>query len=812
MADVASPRTSPAPRPGRSTHSILLLLSSFLLLALLGTPGLRAQDPRDTAEEAIRESGIFGTDEEFTASYDFSDAETSEDFESLALLLLGNVVLEGRGFSLHADAIGFFIDGFDDEGRPKNPRVFAEGNILLTRGDQSFRAESLLFDAEAQRAVLTKARLRIDQEFIERLRQYPIRDEARARIVLEAFAPGPVPVRSPGRATPIVFAAELLTVEDFERIRGEGIEFTTCEFGHPHWKLTAEKGTAAMRQEVRPEPGEAPPGGWQFDLDNVWLEAGPVPVPLLPGLSWDSRWGRYLPLRSVSYSSSGKYGNRVDTVWDGNLLLPEALSNEMDVGIRLDYLEERGTGYGADVEWGRDPLRWSPDPDGRVELYGYGEYWAIEDRGVDSNGFVPDDDDRYRSRWHQRLRLQTGTFVDFEYAVESDENFLEEYYQGEARGEKTPENIIFVRQPVTGAAQITLLAQRQLNDYRTVTEKRPLLAGYWIEEQEPVTGISFDGSGQIGKLELVPDDRLPDPDVENQRADVRLLSARPVQFASGLRFRPFFQGRYTYWDEALDGDDEERFAFAGGGTVSTRVWRNFGTEIEALDIHGLRHVVDLDFTYENQFDVSVDPSELLIIDEIDQITEREVVRIGLFQRLFTRRKSHGRQAELGYAVRSLVDSRFEIEYYPDYERDNAGETWGPLEGEVLLTPVDRLGMFVDGEYDFDDGDLDEINTGLRWYEPGLLLLEISNRVRKGEQDTIVLGGRWQGSDKYQFGAFAELDERRDKAVNQRYSVVRHFHRWSAAFSVEIDEGEDNTTFRFDFGPRDLLDWSAAALD
>ena len=35
-------------------------------------------------------------------------------------------------------------------------------------------------------------------------------------------------------------------------------------------------------------------------------------------------------------------------------------------------------------------------------------------------------------------------------------------------------------------------------------------------------------------------------------------------------------------------------------------------------------------------------------------------------------------------MRSLVDSRLEIDWFPDKERDNSGEAWGPLEGEVLV--------------------------------------------------------------------------------------------------------------------------------
>ena len=592
---------------------------------------------------------------------------------------------------------------------------------------------------------------------------------------------------------------------DGEKIEGKEIQFTTSEFGDPEWALEAKSGSAEERQEVRKFPGEEDPGGWRFALDGVSLRTGPVSLPLLPGIVWDSRWGRYIPIRSVSYSSSGKYGNRIDTVWNGNLLLPGVLAREVDLGVRVDYLSERGTGFGADLEWGRDPLRWSRDPDGRLEMFGVGQYWAIEDRGMDRNGTTPSSESRYRSRFHQRMRLQTGTLIDFEYASESDANFLNEYYEEEARGEKTPENIIFVRQGVTGSGQISVLYQRQVVDYRSVLERLPEMRFNWIEEEISRSGVMLDAEALIGRVENRPAEDLLLPNQENQRADVRIQLTRPLGIARGLRFRPFIEGRYTYWDEDITGDEEDRVAWAGGASLSTRIWRTFGTQIPALKIDGLKHVVDFDITFESLFDTNVSPSELIMLDALEQVDERESVTLGLFQRLFTRTRLSGAEADRGYAVRSVADARLEIEWFPEKERDNAGEAWGPLQGELLLTPFEKLGFFVDGDVNFQDGDVEEVNSGVRWYDPSRFVFEVSSRKRRQLQESLVVGGRIWGSERYEFGAFAEFDLRRNETVNQRYEIVRNFHTFSAAFSIEVDEGEDdNTTFRVNFGPRDLL--------
>ncbi len=770
-----------------------------------------AQDPEQGLDQALREAGIFGSDEDFLLSYDRKLFEFSEGFDRGAALFYGNVVVTGRGFELHCDAIGFFVEGLSEgTGRNalKNPRAFALGNILLIRADQSFRAESMFIDVDARTAVFTKARLRVDQHLIERLREIPIGEPERSRELLESFgatSADELPITD--ESNPLVFAAEVLTVEDFQRIRGEGIEVTTCEFGHPHWALEADSGSAREREEIDPLPGEQEPGGWLFEMDDVWLRAGPISIPILPGFIWDSRWGRYLPIKSASYSSSGKFGNRIDTLWNGNLLLPDALSREMDLGIRLDYLSKRGTGYGTDVEWGRDPLRWSQSPDGRVELFGIGQWWAIDDRGTDRDGTQPSDSHRYRSRFHQRMRLQSGTWIDFEYAAESDANFLDEYFEDEARAEKTPENIVFVRQPLTEAGQLSILVQRRGVDYRSVLEKLPEMRLQWVEEMESSTRIVLDGEASIARLDNRPADDLMLGSAENQRGDARLLTARPLQLARGLRLRPYVEGRYTYWDEDAFGEHEERVAWAGGATLSTRLQRTFGTLIPSLDIRGLRHVIDFDVSFESVFDTNVEPADLIVMDEVDEITERESIRLGMYQRLFTRRDSHDRQAQLGYAVRAVADLRTEIEWFPDPDRDNEGQEWGPLQWELLLRPIDPLGLFVDGEANLEEGDFEEINAGVRWFDPRAVVFEVSSRKRRHEQNSLLVGARWWGSEKYGFGIFTEIDFRRDKTVNQRFDVARNFHRWTASFSIEYDEGEDNTTLRVNLGPRDLLGWN-----
>jgi len=93
---------------------MLSLLVSLQLLMVTGSSSLAQDSGR----------GTFGTDEDFTISYDRLELDVSTEDGGRSFVVLGNVVLEGRGFSLRADAIGVFVDGVDPRTGPIHPRSY----------------------------------------------------------------------------------------------------------------------------------------------------------------------------------------------------------------------------------------------------------------------------------------------------------------------------------------------------------------------------------------------------------------------------------------------------------------------------------------------------------------------------------------------------------------------------------------------------------------------------------------------------------------------------------------------------------------
>lgn len=775
------------------------------------------------------------------------------------ILLVGNARFDTQEFELLADAIGAYrVEGEDGT---VGYRVVAVGNILLVRQGQSFRAETLFYDHLLRRAVLTQVRVRLDIEFLRRPAGFSGETDVTARDRLDA-ADDAIESELRGRSvmsgdltsmdTPeqaahhhhhhhdgrLVLAARELRMEDFARFQAQGIQVTTCDFGDPHWSIEADSATVV--QIPKPEGDDSPPQ-YRADLSSTDLQVGDTRIPFLPSLGWDTRWNESIPLESLRYSRSSNFGNRIDSLWKGKLLIPPFLRPHVDLSLRLEYLSERGVGYGAESEWGRKPGRWSPEPGqsgilGGTDIYGTGTFYGINDRGEDANDIEPETNERNRARIHQRLRLPWGTLVDLEYAVERDSNFLLEYFESEFRGEKEPENLIYVRQPISELSAVTLLAKQRKVPYRTVVERLPELSFFLVEQPLGTSGFDLDVAARGSYLRFLPANNLPLNSQRMARGDIRTTLAYVLGSSKVVKLRPFFETRFTAWEEdEVRGNSIERLALATGARAAVHVSRVF--PVEFLGYDALKHVIDPEISYRLVFENNVDPIELFRYDATEDVARREAFTFTLRNFLFGRRasrrgihktathpasrSSHGQSQDHHHhddhdhehdattsqpTIERLMELEIEVDYFPDPGRDNNRDPWSPIRSELLLHPYPGIGYFIESQYDVEDGPrFIEFNQGIQ-VQAYNALLGLGTRYRQHSGHFITSSLTWQPSDKFLFDGFYSYDFRREELVNQEYSLIRNFHRWSVLFTLEVDEGEDdNVTFSVRIGPRELWD-------
>ncbi len=750
--------------------------------------------------------GLFGTDEDLKIYYDRLEADISTEDGGRSLVVLGNVLLEGRGFSLRADAIGVYVEGVDAEEGPINPRVLALGGVLLDRGGQIFQAETVFYEVDARSMVLTDARIRITSDLVEVLRRLPQDDPRRARSIAESWVGGVTDVAD--REVPVStigIASRFLQVEDFTAVSGTNIVFTTDLFDDPEWALVADRGEAVPREEVDQRANEKRPGGYFFSVDGARLEVGGLPLAYFPSTRWDSRWGRSFPLRDLRLSDSSRFGSRIDTSWNGDFLLPERFEDEIDLTPRVDSLSSRGTGYGLDFEWGRDPLRWSNNPDGRLDLYGYGSFWQISDEATeDSDGTPVADEDRYRGRAFVQARLTSSTMIDAEWSSASDEGFVDEFFRVEARTVKRPENFFSLRQELGESVVGSLRFDGSYEDFEDQIERAPELALRVIDTSLGI-GFRADADMIFSDLELVPGESSLTTAEEARRLDVRSDFSRPIIGGRWLNVIPSAGVRWTQWTSS-NLVEEDRTILSAGIEAATRFSRVFQLRNRPLDIDGLRHVVDLRADYSGLFDSSLDSASIpFSFDDVEGLGNMEVVTLSMGHRLQTRESRSDRERMYRLGTRSVAEARIDALYYPEAERDNGGEEWGDLFSEVVIHGAGGWSVFGESRHDLGLGQNRGKNLGLRWLQVDQGLFEVSWRNRPEYQETLLTGGRFVASSRWDLGLYVEYDLEGDEILGQWWEVGRNFRTFRLGFGLDVDAGiNDDTTFRVDIGLREWL--------
>ena len=284
--------------------------------------------------------------------------------------------------------------------------------------------------------------------------------------------------------TPVV-RAERVRVEGLRRVVAERAEFTTCDFGEPHYALRARRltvealGLEEERGPVLPALVERSQEGSdalqresqaprEIDLEDVELEVFGERRLTLPFPMWRTNW----PLPRVRVGQSSRLGGFGVVELDVDLA-------EWQTGIgRLRLSGETGAEvYSQRGEGGSLGLRWSRSGEGgggRGALRGFG----LRDRGEEDRVGTPvETEGRYWLRGV--IREQLGDLeIDAEASKQSDAGVLLEYFRGVQQTEKEQETYLHLRYR-RDALALRGIGRVRLNDFQEQVERLPEVRLDW---------------------------------------------------------------------------------------------------------------------------------------------------------------------------------------------------------------------------------------------------------------------------------------------------------------------------------------------
>lgn len=307
--------------------------------------------------------------------------------------------------------------------------------------------------------------------------------------------------------------------------------------------------------------------------------------------------------------------------------------------LDLDYMSERGVGFGTGVEYARDGFFGLAGPTtGRLDAF-YIHDTGIDNLGRDRRDIVPETSNRGRVTWDTRQHvvggLLDGWTVQGEVGWLSDRTFLEEYYENEWDNNKDELTGVRLKRLYDNQS-LSIEAYGRINDFFTQTQWLPRLDHYWLGEplfNDNLTWFEHSSAAyaNIGvastptnptlasQFELFPWETDSNGNPITGQGEV--LTTRqeidwPIDLAP-FKVVPYGIGEAGDWGQDINGERFQRVWGQAGIRASIPFWYadpNIHSQI--FNLNGLAHkvVFDVDASYA---DSSQNLDRFPLYDELD---------------------------------------------------------------------------------------------------------------------------------------------------------------------------------------------------
>jgi hypothetical protein len=716
--------------------------------------------------------------------------------------LTGGVTIKRPDVTLHASRVMLWKK--KDSKEQLYDQIYAEGNVIFERGSQKLTCEQFFYsiDAEGRGAgYIVDVRMKA---FSRDLKSdfFAMAKEARIR-------------------------SKTVTVDGKEEVRqeveAEECKLTSCAYGVPHYHLNVGHATllGGEQPSVKGRKIGLSPFGedWTVDFDQLVPEFSGIPFLYVPGLAIGP-WLMNFPIRGIRVGHSSRFGNFVYSDFGSRIRMADEQGKMRqwgDVDLKVDWRQVRGWAGGVDFNY-----KW----DG---YHGYLDSYYLHDLGPRpgsdfDNQFPPlEHPDRAKIHWFHRQDVDEHWRYELETYYLSDNSLLPEFFPNEFKEEKEPETAAYVRW-LNGDMGAFLLGRYRLNNFQTQDQYLPRADFNLLSH--PILGGLVDNLYLTERVDVVDirhkyAEDLMLQSVDTWRFDVLTQLSTCFDFQY-FQISPFLQNRFTYYQEDLAGDERLRDLWTGGTRMTMQI---HGTHPdvtwERAGLRGLRHVIELEARYTNNFSNNVDPADLFPFEPVDQLSRFEEASFEIRQRFLTK-DSANRPFE-------FFTCTVGIDYYPDPRRDTtfANENnfeppfswipvtaqpgngtypprlWSNVQYEFSLRPRNLFTVSGAGEYNpvTHAEEVREVAITVNPIEK--FTLSVSQERVKAVTDAFTLGMTWAITPKWTVSVFGQYDFRAGEYLKQELVVARDFHDFSVEAVYERDFTRSENRFLVAFVPKFL---------
>jgi hypothetical protein len=552
------------------------------------------------------------------------------------------------------------------------------------------------------------------------------------------------------------------------------VTYTNCEYERPHWHVR----TPYARLKSTPDGRVLSTGS------NVAVVGG-VPLLWLPGVDLNVDGGGLL-ISQLHVGSSSRFGTMIQTKWRGDAsplagaamgLFGNDAPVRADFDLGVSWLSKRGGLFEPELEYRTEHSK------GKL----FGSY--IHDTADEDHLGQPiTDHHRWWTKVEHRTRIDEHQTLDIEVSKQSDENYLNEYYESEAKEDKPQETYVSYRDVVDNHATTALMSTR-LNDFQTQAVYAPEVAARQAGQVLPggfyMTAKEFVSNGALKQA-----DGSPDETTRDLRTGVDVLLTRPWDLPNGDRVEFLTQLDLTGFDDTVDDGSALRHA-VGAGLQWSRTYSGIGeASSETWNLDGLRRIVEPRISIFDRFEVSMDPGELIQIDQVEQLDEVTVVELGLRDRIQTHQDGQ---------VATLLDTDLALPYFPRVDREDVGDVddgLGPMRLDSTWRPAADVFGLRQAEIHWRaqlDLEAEHYRQSFASYSTKLgpaRRFGISQNAVENEFVYRTVGFAWKLSPKWDTAVYYQQNAETNSTARAGFLLRQVAHCWYIDFELSTRQADD----------------------
>ncbi|MEI6970076.1 MAG: LPS assembly protein LptD [bacterium] len=438
---------------------------------------------------------------------------------------------------------------------------------------------------------------------------------------------------------------------------------------------------------------------WERSADGTGLR-------LVPGYS--SRMGAFL---------LAAYGFTINDTFRGD--------------THLDYRARRGVAAGQDISWTAADRTWN----GGLRLYGLNDqdpFAGREDSTLDI------EKQRYRVLLSHTQSPDSRTLIMARAHYLSDEYMLDDFFRPEYRVEPQPDNFLsLTRRGDHYAASLTV--RPRLNDFYNAVTRIPEARIEFPVQPLGDTPFYYESETTGSRLEKLYEAGITNPAYSSLRFDSRheFSVTRKIWF---LNFVPRVAGRGTYYSDtqpsgAEGGNAATRALFETGAQMSFKMFRIYSQATEGS--RGLRHVAEPYANYTYVPAPNLQAEDLYSFDDVDELGSRNELRLGLRNKLQTKR--NGQSSDL-LDLNAWSDG--------DFDAGAGNGSFQILNVDARIRAWDNVRVDCDGALSLDDGALQEIGVHVILNPSSVISTDLEYRYSQDDSSLVNATLKYSPSERW----------------------------------------------------------------